>query len=224
MYLVNGFSKIITPKSSAVKTESGRNGNLESEAAAMAEAKKKTRSEQAAETKKKLTETALALFAERGYANVSIADICSAVGVTVGVFYHYFKTKSDVYRSLSVGTDEIFRQIPLAASDAPGRVLEILHHYGVVTERIGRDTMSVILTPANRLIYPNNYAAKQLRQTLREGRARGELRDTDPLDDQMSALLSLLWGQVCFWCGGLTEDLTDSIDRAAAAAVEMLRP
>lgn len=190
----------------------------------MAETKKRTRSEQGAETRKKLTETALALFAERGYANVSIADICSAVGVTVGVFYHYFRTKSDVYRSLSVGTDEIFRALPLTASDAPGRVLELLHHYGVVTEGIGRDTMSVVLTPANRLIYANNYAAKQLRQTLLDGRARGEVRSTCPLDDQMSALLAMLWGQVCFWCAGMTEDLTAEIDRAAAAAVEMLRP
>ena len=75
----------------------------------MEETKKRTRSEQAAYTKKNLTEAAIRLFAERGYHNVSIADICSSVGVTVGVFYHYFKTKSDVYRAVSTDTDELFR-------------------------------------------------------------------------------------------------------------------
>ncbi len=188
------------------------------------EQKKRSRSEQGAQTKRRLEQTALALFAERGYHNVSIADICSAVGVTVGVFYHYFKTKSDVYRSLSIGTDEQFRRLTLTRADCIGRVLEILHHYGMVTEQIGRDTMSVIVTPQNRLIYPNNYAAKLLRQTLECGRASGEIRADSPLDDQIAVLFSILWGQVCLWCGGVTESLTDQIDRAAAAAAAMFQP
>ena len=190
----------------------------------MEETKKRTRSEQAAYTKKNLTEAAIRLFAERGYHNVSIADICSSVGVTVGVFYHYFKTKSDVYRAVSTDTDELFRTIPLEKTDCIGRVLEILHHYGCVTEQLGRDTMSVIVTPLNRLIYPNNYAAKLLRQTLEEGRASGEIRADVPPDDQMAVFFSIIWGQVCLWCGGRTESLSESMDRAAKAAVEMLRP
>lgn len=190
---------------------------------ALVEAKKITRSEQAAQTRRKLTETALTLFAEKGYNNVSIADICKKVGVTVGVFYHYFRTKSDVYHSLSVGTDETFKTLPLTRKDAVGRVLEILHNYGVVTEQIGRDTMSVIVTPSNRLIYPNNYAAKLLRQTLLNGREAGEIDTSVPVDDQMALLFSILWGQVCLWCGGRTENLTEKIDRAAQAAVAGIR-
>lgn len=190
----------------------------------MAEEKKCTRSEQAAQTKRNLTQTALRLFAERGYQNVSIADICSSVGVTVGVFYHYFRTKSDVYRTVSMQIDEAFRAIPLQSTGAQERVREILHHYARETEKLGRDTMRVIVTPTNDLIYPNNYAAKLLRQTLEDGRARGEVRDRVPLDDQMAVFFSILWGQVCLWCGGVTDDLTGEIDRAASAAVEMLRP
>lgn len=186
--------------------------------------KKCTRSEQAAQTKKRLTETALRLFAERGYHNVSIADICSSVGVTVGVFYHYFKTKSDVYRAVSMQIDEVFRAIPLTQTDAVARALEILHHYGRETERLGRDTMSVIVTPSNQLIYPNNFAAKLLRQTLETGRKTGQVRADVPLDDQMAVLFSIIWGQVCLWCGGRADDLTGAIDRAAAAAAAMLRP
>lgn len=192
-------------------------------AKALAEAKKLTRSEQAAETRRKLTKTALRLFAEKGYNNVSIADICRTVGVTVGVFYHYFRTKSDVYHSLSVGNDEVFKALPISRRDAVGRVQEILHNYGVVTEQIGRDTMSVIITPSNQLIYPNNYAAKLLRQTLLDGREAGEIDASMPVDDQMALLFAILWGQVCLWCGGRTENLTEQIDRAAAVAVRSLQ-
>ncbi|GAA1317581.1 TetR/AcrR family transcriptional regulator [Leucobacter albus] len=39
---------------------------------------------------------AVALFAERGYANTSVQDIVAAAGVTKGAMYHYFESKDDL--------------------------------------------------------------------------------------------------------------------------------
>ena len=47
-----------------------------------------------------LVESAEKLFAESGFHNVSISDICSEADTAVGTFYIYFETKSDIYRYL----------------------------------------------------------------------------------------------------------------------------
>ncbi len=47
-------------------------------------------------TKDKLIDTAVALFALKGFNNTGIAEILTQVGVPKGSFYHYFKSKEDL--------------------------------------------------------------------------------------------------------------------------------
>ena len=51
---------------------------------------------QAAESKKKIFDCAQSLFTAYGYDNVTIADICNEAGVSVGLFYNYYHSKSDI--------------------------------------------------------------------------------------------------------------------------------
>lgn len=46
-----------------------------------------------AATRKRIYDTAIALFTSRGYDNVTVIDICRAAGVAVGTFYHFFGSK-----------------------------------------------------------------------------------------------------------------------------------
>lgn len=57
---------------------------------------KLTRAEQALQTKNRIYETALKLFQEDNYNKVTISRICKSANVSVGNFYHYFKSKEDV--------------------------------------------------------------------------------------------------------------------------------
>ena len=47
-----------------------------------------------------ILDAAAALFAERGYDEVSIEDVASAVGVTRGLVHHYFGGRTEVYVAL----------------------------------------------------------------------------------------------------------------------------
>jgi len=54
------------------------------------------RDQQARETRAKLIETALHLFADKGVDSTSIKDIAREAGVAQGLLYHYFSGKDDL--------------------------------------------------------------------------------------------------------------------------------
>jgi AcrR family transcriptional regulator len=53
-----------------------------------------------AQRSEQILDAANALFAERGYDEVSVEDIASAAGVTRGLVHHYFGGRKDVYIAL----------------------------------------------------------------------------------------------------------------------------
>jgi AcrR family transcriptional regulator len=58
------------------------------------------RAEYAEATRSALLRAAMKLFAERGYADVSIDEICGRARVTKGALYHHFRDKRDLFRAL----------------------------------------------------------------------------------------------------------------------------
>ena len=59
---------------------------------------KPSRKEKAAETKRKIFETAIRLIKEKGYDNITISEISKASGVAKGSFYVHYKSKEDIVR------------------------------------------------------------------------------------------------------------------------------
>ena len=47
-------------------------------------------------TKQQICKIAIGMFRDRGYASVSVENICEQCSVTRGSFYHYFKNKDDL--------------------------------------------------------------------------------------------------------------------------------
>jgi protoporphyrinogen oxidase/AcrR family transcriptional regulator len=52
-------------------------------------------------------ETALALFIEKGYENVSVDEIIAATNTSKGTFYHYFKGKDEILQEVSAKQKEL---------------------------------------------------------------------------------------------------------------------
>lgn len=53
------------------------------------------------ERKKEIIETAMKLFAKRGYKHTQIKDIVGSIGVAQGLFYYYFKSKEEVMEAVA---------------------------------------------------------------------------------------------------------------------------
>lgn len=54
------------------------------------------RQKQALATKQKIFSCAVELFAQKSYENVTVQDICNMAEVSVGAFYHHFKSKENI--------------------------------------------------------------------------------------------------------------------------------
>lgn len=51
-------------------------------------------------TKKRILDEALALFSEKGYANVFVAEIAEAVGIKAPSLYKHYKSKRDIFNAI----------------------------------------------------------------------------------------------------------------------------
>jgi len=59
-----------------------------------------TQSERTETTRKALIDAGRVLFAERGYADVPVADIAALAQVTTGALYHQFGSKEELFRAV----------------------------------------------------------------------------------------------------------------------------
>jgi AcrR family transcriptional regulator len=75
------------------------------------------------ETRALLVEKAAAVFAERGYANTTIADITLAAGVSRATCYVYFASKDEVFQAVA----ERLRDLLLEAHELPDVDADDLH-------------------------------------------------------------------------------------------------
>ncbi|MEA4895669.1 MAG: TetR/AcrR family transcriptional regulator [Oscillospiraceae bacterium] len=89
------------------------------------EQEKMTRKEQATRTRRKLFSAGLQIFSERDMDSVCIKDICSAAGVSVGTFYHYYGSKEDLLLEAYRFFDEEI--VTRARRKKYGSVLEALY-------------------------------------------------------------------------------------------------
>ena len=78
-----------------------------------------SKAEQSEATRKALVAEARRLFAERGYADVGLAELVRAAGVTKGALYHHFGSKEGLFR-------EVLRQVQGDVADRIERAADAL--------------------------------------------------------------------------------------------------
>lgn len=76
------------------------------------------------QTRQRLVDAAVRLFAERGLHGVTSHDIARAAGVAAGTFYLHFRDKTDVYRHIVFhAIEELVLHVQQAIGSASGSVL-----------------------------------------------------------------------------------------------------
>jgi AcrR family transcriptional regulator len=146
-------------------------------------------------TKEKIMRAGLKLFSHKGLAATSIHDIAIQAGISVGLIYHYYKSKEDLFTELvemAVGSAAESTQMLFESSQSPSEKIKIFSKE-VIEDIAQSDRMSqlyllmihytlVIDLPEKAAeIREKGFAPlKSLKRTVIEGQKLGEVRTGDP--------------------------------------------
>ena len=80
------------------------------------EGRRRTQAERREGTRRALVRVARRLFAESGYAGVSIEEITKCAGMTKGALYHHYADKRELFRAVAEGIEEELDEVVLGAA------------------------------------------------------------------------------------------------------------
>lgn len=159
------------------------------------------RRERAIETKARIYNAAIDLMDRRGFEKITIADISRKAGVSVGAFYHYFKSKNDILAETFRKADEYFSTQVLPALSRKGsrrQIVEYFDHYAKFNVQTGVDTTKELFNPKIKFFIKKDRAMLTiLRDLIRKGQEKREIR-TDEAADEIARFLFLLARGIVF--------------------------
>jgi TetR/AcrR family transcriptional regulator len=94
--------------------------------------------------RKETLAAALELFSEKGYHNVSMAEIAEKAEFAVGTLYKFFKNKEDLYKALMLELVDTFQEELTQAIEKPGGATEKLRNYVRAKGKIFRANVAMI--------------------------------------------------------------------------------
>jgi TetR/AcrR family transcriptional regulator len=84
--------------------------------------------------------TALDLFSQKGYHNVSMQEIAEQAEFAIGTLYKFFQNKEDLYKAMVLEQCDLFEEALVQAMEQPEDEVEKLRHYvRTKTERFRRN-------------------------------------------------------------------------------------
>ena len=159
---------------------------------------------QAINTKKEIYKAALSLLAEEGFENLTIEKIGRRAGVSVGTFYHYYKTKNDILEEVFQRGDEYFRkhvENNIAGSGAIERIVSYFDHFAKFYIANGVDvTKALYTTHIIHFADDTRLMWSILQKIVNEGRARKELTTTLEPREITDILFIAARGLAYNWC------------------------
>lgn len=161
-------------------------------------------------TKKKIVSAAWKLFYEQGYDDTTVDEIIELSGTSKGSFYHYFEGKDALLSSLSFLFDEKYEEI-IPSLDPEMHSFEKLLYinqelFSLIEDSISLDLLArlystqLITKGEKHLLDHNRTYYKLLRQIVREGQERGDLR-SDMSVNEITKIYALCERAVMYdWC------------------------
>src|SRR5580693_9344481 len=182
------------------------------------------RQRRSAETRERLFRAALRLFADKGFAETTVADITDAADVGKGTFFNYFPSKEhilvafsdmqlsklqatvDEMRDKHVPMREFFRDMTLRMTQEPARAPDVV-----------RAILQANLTSSSvRSVMRERSARSEalLTQLVQIGQERGEFRRDVPALELAQVFRQTIFGTLLMWSLHGDASLSDRIERA----------
>lgn len=172
----------------------------------MAKQKLTKRQVQANKTKSKIYNVAVDLMEKKGFNNVTIEEISKKARVSVGAFYHYYKSKEDIFFEIYKMADEYFENVvapKLRGSNLNSleQIVMFFKFYAKYNVERGLENASQLYNTKNKLfIDKNRYMIKLLQEIIAEGQEKNEISTDMTSEDITEYLFIVSRGVVIDWC------------------------
>lgn len=161
------------------------------------------RGEQAIETKNRIYKEGLKLFKKDGYQNVSVDQIAKAAGIGIGTFYHYYKSKIELYMEVFINAEDYlkeFKDIDLTDKDPYEVLQKYFQQYSQLNEDPGLEFSRMISAPENRRFLNDNYEFETyLKEMISKFQEMGKITMEDTAEDICSFLFICARGTLYDW-------------------------
>ncbi|OKP94354.1 TetR family transcriptional regulator [Paenibacillus sp. P46E] len=136
--------------------------------------------------------------------DITIAEICRGANVSVGSFYNYFSTKSDIlvemYEQADGFFDQKFRGLEPSAS-IQNDIVDYFKIYAEYNLNVGIETIKQLYTCNNKLfIAKGRYMQNVLQALLEKGQAHRQLIDSMSAEEMTEYLFIAARGVIYNWC------------------------
>lgn len=162
------------------------------------------RQKQAIATRKRIYETAMRLMRENGIAEVTIADIAEAAGVSVGAFYHYFESKDAIFfETYGIADDFFLEEVihKLTAKSLKDRIVQYFDYYAKFNMDQGLAHIQMLYNSKNKhFIDTRRFMISAFRTLVHEGIVKGQIIVDWTADEITDYFFIAARGIVYNWC------------------------
>lgn len=165
----------------------------------------------AAETKKRIFESAIELIKKQGLNNVSVDSIVENAGISKGSFYVHYESKfaliAEYVNTVDLNYEEYFTSLPPDKNQSDLLIMVTKKIIDVLINNIGFDLMRLTYeallkrnTDAAKVISYNRKLYQIYRQIIKQGVQRGEFREEINIDSVSNHCIMSIRGMTYEWC------------------------
>ena len=181
-------------------------------------------SKRAQKTREKLLVTSLDLMKRKGYQSTTVRDICAEADISVGTFYSYFPSKTDLFFDIYKTGDDYFSETVayrIEGSNAKERILDFFRYYAKLNIDTGIDLVRVLYNPENSWFIKKRPMHRLLADIIAAGLARKELATERGENEIVDYLFTIARGCCYNWCiTGGELDLSSELNKYISMALE----
>lgn len=175
----------------------------------MLEKKPTSRQIQADKTRTEIYNIAVNLMEKQGFANTTIQEISEKAGVSIGTFYHYFKSKDDIFFDLYKKADEYFettvapdlKKAKAEGASAEERIVLYFRHYTKYNLKRGIANISQLYNTKNKYFAKKGrFMQVLLSELISECQGTGCLSAEMSPDEATDFLFVASRGVIYDWC------------------------
>ncbi len=184
-----------------------------------------SKTSKSARTREKLLKTSLDLMEQKGYQNTTVRDICSKANLSIGTFYSYFPSKSDLFFDIYKKADDYFSDyvsVQISGDNVSEKIVDFFRYYAELNINTGIELLKILFNPENSWFTQERPMQLVLASLIEEGISSGELKCPAGAKYLEDMLFILARGCCYNWCildgeYDLTAELTGYVENVLKA-------